>query len=224
MESVCGRRVLGSTRLLKAFAEARNLPLGARLCYLLMTAYGRDSGECYASAATLARVLGISRRAVKRYWQILRRQGWLASKRVAGKVSHHTFPWHALYALASPGGGDTIVPTGGTKAAPGGDTAVPQMYRTYTEGGGSSMTAAALEEGVRQHIWGYFQGERRAQVPPPDRDIVRRCVAALHGHSVEELERLLRRLWREGAQPGRASGPRGYAWFPRVLENAFGPR
>jgi len=224
METVCGRRVLGSTRLLRAFAEHSALPLGARLCYLLMCAYGRDSGECYTSAATLARVLHTSRRAVKRYWHLLRQAGWISSRRVPGKVSHHVFPWHPKFAEASPVGGDRTVPTLGTKPAPGGDRAVTQMERTYVREEKSSSATTKLHSEVRAEIWGYFQGERRIQVDPPDNDIVRQCVQALRGHTIEELRAVLRGLFRTGHRPGQSGGPRSYAWFPRVIQNTFGPR
>jgi len=224
METVCGRRVLGSTRLLKAFAEAPHLSRGARLCYLVMAAYGRDSGECYASSTTLGRDLRASRRAIKRYWWELRQQGWIHPRWVPGKPTHHVFLWHPIFASASPPGGDKTDIPPMPKAAPGGDRIGTQRKGIYVEEEKPSSSAAKLHEEVKAHIWGYMQSERRERVDPPDRGIMRRCVEALHGHSVDELERLLRRLYRGGARPGTAKGPRSYAWFPAVMESAFGPR
>lgn len=68
-----------------------------------------------------------------------------------------------------------------------------------------------------------MQGERREPVAEPDKQIVQKCVAALKGHSVRELRMLLRSRFRNGRRPGTEGGPRSYAWFVRVIENAFGP-
>ena len=76
---------------------------------------------------------------------------------------------------------------------------------------------------VRAHIWGYMQGQRKKQVAAPDPQIVKRCVRALNGHTVEELEALLRERFRAGCRPGEPSGPRSYAWFPALIQNHFHP-
>jgi len=224
METVCGRRVLGSTRLLRAFAEAGNLSRGARLCYLVMAAYGRDSGECYASSTTLAKDLRASRRAVKRWWWELRQAGWIHPQWVPGKPTHHVFPWHPIFAEASPTGDDKTGIPPMPKPAQGGDRIVTQMKRTYIRGEKSSSATTQLHEDVRSLVWSYFQGDRKYDVPPPDRDIVRRCVVALHGHSSEELRLFLNAKIRQGFGAGRGKGPRDYTWFPTVIDNAFRPR
>jgi len=87
----------------------------------------------------------------------------------------------------------------------------------------SSSATTELADEVTAEIWGYFQGERRHQVDPPDRGIVRRCVEALHGHSIQELRVFLRDRFRQGFRPGTARGPREYTWFPPVIDNAFRP-
>jgi hypothetical protein len=223
METICGRRVLGSTRLLRAFAEAPRLSRGARLCYLLMAAYGRDSGECYASSTSLAHDLRASKRAVKRWWYELRHAGWIHPQYVAGKPTHHVFPWHPILAAAISTGGDNSVIPPVPKLAQGDDRIVTQMYRNDVEERRRRSATTISHEDVKAHIWGYMQGERKSPVAAPDRGIVRRCVEALHGHSVEDLARLLRSLFRQGFRPGTAQGPRSYAWFPTVIEQAFGP-
>jgi hypothetical protein len=81
-----------------------------------------------------------------------------------------------------------------------------------------------LVKGLRAEIWAYFQGEGRQRVNPPDRQIVRQCVEALHGHSLEELRALLRDRWRRDYRPLTAKGPRDYTWFVRVIDNACRPR
>ena len=74
---------------------------------------------------------------------------------------------------------------------------------------------------VRAHIWGYMQGQRKERVASPDAQIIERCVRALNGHTIEELEALLRERFRAGCRPGESGGPRGYAWFPKVIHNHF---
>ena len=92
--------------------------------------------------------------------------------------------------------------------------------RTKPGGGGHEDS---LSHRVRAHIWGYMQGQRTDQVAPPDAQIVERCVRALNGHTVEELEALLRERFRTGSRPGQPSGPRSYAWFPALIQNHFHP-
>jgi hypothetical protein len=94
---------------------------------------------------------------------------------------------------------------------------VPQRSK-----GETTTTTTPLFDAVKKHIWGYYQGEDPRPVRPPDDDIVNRCVAALHGHNIEELSRFLHQLFREGATPNRPSGPKRYSWFPRVIQNHFG--
>jgi len=224
METICGRRVLGSTRLLRVFAEAPRLTRGARLCYLVMAAYGRDSGECYTSSTTLARVLGASKRAVKRWWWELRREGWIHPQWVPGKPTHHVFPWHRVFAEASPAGGDRIDIPPMPKPAPGGDRIVTHMYRNHVQDSRSSSPTTKLQNELRAEIWAYFQAERTTQVKPPDKQIIQRCLEAMHGHSIDELRLVLRDRFRRGFRPGTARGPRDYTWFPAVIANAFRPR
>jgi hypothetical protein len=246
MQTIRGRRVLGSTRLLRAFAEAPGLDRPTKLCYLLMAAYGRDSGECYASSTTLARDLRASRRQVKRYWEALRRQGFIRPNWVPGKPTHHVFLWHPVYAKIALLGSDTHDTPPMTPVSSGGDMGVTQMYRTYVEDASQHVsssvegqqgrpagsrirpqpkpTTTELHQALRAEIWAYMQGERKTPVSPPDNNIVNRCFKALHGHSLDELRAFLKDRFRKGYQPGRASGPKDYTWFPTVIENAFKPR
>jgi hypothetical protein len=243
MLTIHGRRVLGSTRLLVALSKNSTLTRGAKLCYLVMAGYGRDSGECYASTATLATTLHTVKRQVKRWVNELRAAGFIASKRIASKPSHHVFLWHPDYAAAGALWGDTNVPEGVTTQSPGGDTSVPQMYRNQgrevRSSGGPAVSRQSkgsvpqrskseatkpttpLFEEVKKHIWGYYQGEDTRPVRPPDNDIVNQCVTALQGHTIQELERFLRALFSAGHTPNRPSGPKKYAWFPRVIRNHF---
>ena len=80
---------------------------------------------------------------------------------------------------------------------------------------------ATLAHQVRAHVWGYMQGERRERVAAPDGQIVQQCMEALEGHTVKELETLLRERFQAGHRPGMAGGPRSYAWFPKVIHNHF---
>ena len=143
---------------------------------------------------------------------------------IPGKPTHHVFPWHRIFAEASPPTDDIIVTPPMPKAASGGDRIVTQMERTYVKGEKSSSETTKLLSEVKAEIWGYFQGERKVEVEPPDRGIVRRCVEAMHEHSIEELRVVLRDRFRRGFRPGTARGPRDYTWFPAVIEAAFGPR
>jgi hypothetical protein len=210
-----------------------------------MCGYGRDSGECYTSATTLARDLRASRRQVKRYWSDLRREGFLAPNWVAGKPTHHVFPWHPVFAAVALAGGDTYDTPPMPQVSSGGDMGVTQMYRNYvgdvnqqvssSVAGGQGKAAGSrkpsssrptttdLHQALKAEIWGYFQGEGHKPVSPPDNEIVTRCVRALHGHSLDELRAFLKDRFRKGYQPGRASGPRDYTWFPKVINNHFRP-
>jgi len=98
------------------------------------------------------------------------------------------------------------------------------MERTYVEDEKSSSTTSSLYADVRSLIWSYFRGEHNRALPPPDRNIVERCVAALHGHTSEELRLYLNARIRQGFGAGRGKGPKSYAWFPAVIESGFGPR
>jgi hypothetical protein len=102
------------------------------------------------------------------------------------------------------------------------DTARRHPNTRRTPGEDPTTTNQTFKQ-VRGEIWGYFQGDRSREVPPPDRDIVQRCVKALRGHSIEDLRALLKERFRAGYKPERASGPRGYGWFIRLIDNAFGP-
>lgn len=223
MDTIHGRRVLGSTRLLKALSKNRTLSRSAKFCYLLMCGYGRDSGECYASLSTLAGQLLTSRRQVKRWIHQLENAGFIATRHVPGKPAHRVFPWHVDFTAAFTLSGDTDGPTLGTPMAPSGDTGVPRCIGSNREEVTSSKPSMTTATEVRRHVWGYFQGQGKDQVPPPDQQIVERCVRALHGHSVEELEQFLRAQFRQGRERGKPSGPRGYAWFPAVIEQHFRP-
>jgi len=245
METAPGRRILGSTRLIKALSKYPHLDRPTKLCYLLMCAYGRDSGECYAAAATLAKDLLSTQRQVRRYWAELRRQGWIASHRASGKVSHHVFLWHPALAAAAAHTPDTHVSTPLTPMSGTPDTHVTQcigsMDKDLSRRQAQSLpgvlpprpapqtqaeqptTTSKISKGVRNHIWGYFQGQRPIPVDPPDRAIVQQCVAALHEHSIEELETLLRDRFRRGYRPGTSQGPQNYTWFVAVIQNAFSP-
>jgi hypothetical protein len=200
------------------------LERGAKLCYLVMCAYGRDSGRCFMSKRTLAGDLRCSTRQIKRWWRSLERAGFIRPEWRAGRPTHFSFLAHPIFEQAVKPTWDIHVPPPGTSLSPTGDTGVPQgrgsIYRTE---GSSSMTTKLAGE-VKAEIWGYFQGERSHQVDPPDRSIVRQCVEALHGHSIEELRVLLRDRFRRGFRPGTARGPREYTWFPPVIDNAFRPR
>ncbi|MGA2329173.1 MAG: helix-turn-helix domain-containing protein [Bryobacteraceae bacterium] len=244
MQTIHGRRVLGSTRLLVAFSKNHTLTRGAKLCYLVMAGYGRDSGECYASTSTLAATLHTVKRQVKRWVNELRAAGFIASNRVASKPSHHVFLWHPDFAVAVATWGVANVPEGVSPASPGGVTNVPQMYRNHRRESTSSAgpavsrqdkesvpqrskgetaeTTTRTFQAVKAEIWGYMTGERKTPVPPPPDAIVRQCVAELHGHSTDELHLFLRQRFLNGYAPGSTSGPRGYAWFPPVIHNQFG--
>lgn len=235
--------MLGSTRLLKAFAEASGLSNGAKLCYLLMCGYGRDSGECYASASTLAKALRTARRRVKRYWRQLRQAGFITSRHVSGKATHHLFLWHPVYAAVVVESGVPKDPTVGSLRTPGGVPRDTHMYWNYgmdvvqqsssdavpftptpkrsgkAPAPETTTTKTFLE--VRMELWGYFQGERRQPVLPPDPDIVDSCLRAMRGHSVDELRALLRDRFRRGYRPGTPEGPDDYPWFVKVIRNHF---
>ncbi len=246
MQTIRGRRVLGSTRLLKAFAETPGLDRPTKLCYLLMCAYGRDSGECYASSTTLAKDLRASRRQVKRYWEALRRQGFIRPNWVPGKPTHHVFLWHSVFARIALLGSDMHDTPPVPRVSSGGDTHDTQMYRTYVEdlnqhvsssiegqqerpAGSrkppqSKPTTTDLHQTVKAEIWAYMGGERVGRVPPPDSDIVARCVSALGNHTLAELQQLLLKCFRSGYRFRRPGGPKSYAWFPTVIANYFAPR
>jgi hypothetical protein len=89
-----------------------------------MCAYGRDSGECYAAASTLAKDLCSTPRQVQRYWMDLRKEKWISSRRVEGRVSHHVFLWHPALAAAAAGIHDTGVVTPTTQMSLPHDTHV----------------------------------------------------------------------------------------------------
>lgn len=245
METVPGRRILCSTRLIKALSKFPHLDRPTKLCYLLMCAYGRDSGECYAAATTLARDLCSTARQVQRYWSELRQHGWIASRREAGRVSHHVFPWHPALAAATTSTHDTHVVTPTTPMSPPHDThvvpCIGSMDKDLRRRQAHSLlgvmpprpapqtqleeptTTSKISKEVRAHIWGYFQGQRPIPVDPPDRVIVQQCVAALQEHSIQDLELLLRDRFRRGYRPGTSQGPQNYTWFVAVIQNAFSP-
>jgi hypothetical protein len=85
-------------------------------------------------------------------------------------------------------------------------------------------TTTELIKQLKAQLWGYYQGERKVPVPPPEAAIVKRCVEALGNHTIEDLEALLRDRFRRGYRPGTDRGPRDYTWFVRVIENAFQPQ
>ncbi len=125
--------MLGSTRLLKCLSNYPRLPLGARLCLVLMYALGRDSGACFASAGLLARTLRVSGRMIERYLAALRREGFLSPEWRAGHTTSYSFLWHPVYAEITPGTPDTSVRGPLTLVSGGADTGVGglSMYRTY---------------------------------------------------------------------------------------------
>lgn len=241
-----GRRLLGSTSLLRALLSEPTLDRGAKLCYAVMCAYGRDSGRCFMAARTLAQDLRCSVRQIERWWRSLERAGFIRPEWRAGRPTHYTFLAHPIFERAAKPTPDMSVTPPLTRVSPTPDMGVTQgkgsKYRTEDRRperspravigppskprppGKPTTTTPDLVKGVRAEIWGYFQGEGRERVNPPDRDIVRQCVEALHGHSLEELRMLLRDRFRRGYRPGTAHGPRDYTWFPRVLDNAFRPR
>lgn len=97
-----------------------------------------------------------------------------------------------------------------------------EIDRLRTKPGGEGQSNSVRHQ-VRAHIWGYMQAQRKQRVTPPDAQIVERCVRALSGHTIEELEVFLRERFRAGCLPGEPTGPRSYAWFPKLIENHFHP-
>lgn len=217
-----GRRLLGSTSLLRAFVELPTLTRGAKLCYLVMCAYGRDSGRCFMSARTLAHDLCSSVRQIARWWRVLERAGLIRPEWRAGRPTHYSFLPHPIFERAGKLPPDSGVTPPPTRVSPTPDTSVTQgigsRYRTER----SSSPTTSLRQQVTAEIWGYMQGEHPRQVDAPDRQIVDKCMAALHGHGIQDLRTVLRQRFRSGHGPGMAGGPRSYAWFVRVIENAFG--
>jgi hypothetical protein len=208
-----------------------------------MAGYGRDSGECYASTTTLATTLFTVQRHVIRWLNELRAAGFIASRRVPGKPSHHVFLWHPLFAAAVLARGDNSVTLPLTPMSQGYDTGVTQMYRTqgveltssrgpadYRQAKGSvpqprssqtDPTTTPIFEAVKAEIWGYMTGESKTSARPPDDAIVLKCVAELHGHKTEELHLFLQQRFLDGYTPGSKSGPREYSWFVQCLHNRF---
>lgn len=245
METICGRRVLGSTRLIRALLSSLQLNRPTKLCYLLMAGYARDSGQCYASERTLAQDLHSSPKQVRRYLQQLSQAGFIHPKTTPGKVTRYTFLWHPTFAAAISTPLPAVSPPPLPPVSLSPPTSVP-LCIGIKKGRVISQSSSSVERGklhpnarqtpgedptttnqtfkqVREEIWGYFQGDRPREVPPPDRDIVQRCVKALRGHSINDLRALLRERFRAGYKPGGADGPRSYAWFVRLIDNAFSP-
>ncbi len=244
METICGRRVLGSTRLIRALLSSLQLNRPTKLCYLLMAGYARDSGQCYASESTLARDLHSSPKQVRRYLQQLSQAGFIHPQAAPGKATRYTFLWHPTFAATISTPLPPVSPPPLPPMSPSPPTSVPlcigikkgkstQQRSSSVDtanrhpnsrrrpGEGPTTTTQTLRQ-VKAEIWGYLQGDQVERVPPPDRDIVERCAEALHGHSVEELHTILHERFRAGYKPRHAGGPRNYAWFVRVIQNAFG--
>jgi len=200
------------------------LERGAKLCYLAMCAYGRDTGRCFMAARTLAEDLRCSVRQIERWWRALERAGFIRPEWRAGRPTHYSFLAHPIFERTVKVTPDIFVTPPLTSLSPTPDMGVTQgkgsRYRTER----SSSATTILAEKVKAEIWGYFQGERADQVDPPDWGIVQKCVEAMRGHSMSEVRSLLRERHRSGFRAGTAGGPRSYAWFVRVFQNAFGPR
>lgn len=54
----------------------------------------------------------------------------------------------------------------------------------------------------------------------PPTVIVQKCLAAANGLSVQDIFAILRELCNRGFDPGARNGPRGWGWFPTIIENA----
>ena len=54
--------------------------------------------------------------------------------------------------------------------------------------------------------------------PPPG--IIQKCLVAADGLSVKDIFEILRHRCLHGFEPGTSKGPRGWGWFPTVIENA----
>lgn len=78
-------------------------------------------------------------------------------------------------------------------------------------------------EDMREVIHRYMSEDGKRKCKPPDDAIVGRCVSAIGNHPVIDAAVFLRELYVNNDQaPGRANGPRKYAWFVSVLSEQFG--
>lgn len=230
-----GRRLLGSTSLLRALLSEPTLNRGTKLCYLTMCAYGRDSGRCFMSAPTLAADLRCTPRQIERWWRALESAGFIRPEWRAGRPTHYTFLAHPIFGPPAKLTPDTGVTPPLTLVSPTPDTGVTEgiglkdkedrsIDRSIEQAGKAGVppdSADELAAKVKAHLWGYIGAGKTGRVREPDNEIVKRCVLALNGHTVEELEALLRERFRSGCRPGLTGGPRSYAWFETVIARAF---
>lgn len=81
-------------------------------------------------------------------------------------------------------------------------------------------------DGMRRLLHGYMamQGtEQQRKVPDPDDAVVVRCLVAIGDRPLDDVGQLLRQRYATQS-PRHPNGPKSYAWFPTVLEQAFGQR
>jgi hypothetical protein len=61
----------------------------------------------------------------------------------------------------------------------------------------------------------------RLTVAQPDDGVVLQCLTAIGDTPLEHVDAVLRELFRDQS-PRHPNGPKGYAWFPKVLAGRFG--
>lgn len=81
-------------------------------------------------------------------------------------------------------------------------------------------------DGLKRLLWAYMAmagTEMQRNWPQPDDGVVVRCLVAIGDRSLEDVGQLLRQRYATQS-PRHPNGPKAYAWFPTVLEQAFGQR
>ena len=67
--------------------DDEKLTANEKYLYLAMSKYANKQGECYPSISTLAKVMGVSTRTVKRVLPKLEQSGWVVKRnRYSGKM------------------------------------------------------------------------------------------------------------------------------------------
>lgn len=93
------------------------LSVGSRLCYVVMARLGRISGKCYASEATIAKMLSRTERQVRRYLDELSTRRYIRGKQRFGLSTVWLFLWHRSFPSFASSGADKSVRVGRTKTS-----------------------------------------------------------------------------------------------------------
>jgi DNA-binding transcriptional MocR family regulator len=112
----------------RTIAADKKLPPGARLLWGVIRQHSMNDGRCNRSDETLAQLLGVSSRQLRRYTQVLESAGLLRSTPRPGKTPIRELLWDSRFAGKIRVGVDTNV-RGGGQIRPGGRTYPSTVYK-----------------------------------------------------------------------------------------------